>query len=146
LIIATAEESMRVSITRIGPGVGHEAVDSHVRRGRRARDDAEMFTLQTLIAKRCDVFESAARPGDQRISRPVIGIGALGEVVALREAHDDVAAMSAKRHPNETGCLRKEHVVEFFLQLLGEQFGELVLESLAFLVGEREIARVSAHP
>ena len=87
-----------------------------------------------------------ARLGDQRIGRAVIGIGALNEIVALRKAHDDIAAMRAERHPHEAGRLREVHVVELLLQLLGEQFGELVLESLALLVGERHVARIGADP
>ena len=66
------------------------------------------------------------------------------EIVALRKAHDDVAAMRAKRHPDETGRLREVHVVQLLLQLLGEQFGELVLEPLALFVGKRQIARIGA--
>ena len=52
---------------------------------------------------------------------------------------------AAERHPNETGRLRKVHVVELLLKLLGEQLGELVLEPFAFLVRERQIARVGAY-
>ena len=59
-------------------------------------------------------------------------------------AHDDVATMRAKRHPDEAGRLREVHVVELLVQLLGEQFGELVLEALALFVGERQIVRIGA--
>ena len=64
------------------------------------------------------------------------------EVVALREAHDDVAAMRAERHAHEAGGLRKKDVVELLLELVREQLGKLVLEPLALLVRERQIARV----
>ena len=62
----------------------------------------------------------------------------------MREAHDDVATMGAKRHPDEAGRLWEVHVVQLLVQLLGEQFGELVLESLALVVGERQIVRIGA--
>src|SRR5262249_59936161 len=58
----------------------------------------------------------------------------------------DSAVMRGERDADETGRLRKIHVVELLLQFRGEQFGELVLEALALLVGERKIARVGAHP
>ena len=74
-----------------------------------------MFSSQKLIAKRRHVFESAARLGDQRIGSAIIRIGALDEFVPLRDAHDDVTSMGAKRHPNETCRLRKEHVIEFLM-------------------------------
>ena len=83
--------------------------------------------------------------GDQRVGGAVIGIGALDQVVALRIAHDDVATMRGERHPNEAGCLRKVRIVQLLLKLLGEQFGELVLEPLALLIRERQIARVGAY-
>ena len=89
-----------------------------------------MLAFQALVFQRRDVVKAAARLGDQRVGRAVVGIGALDQIVALRKAHDDVAAMRAKRHPNETGRLRKVHVVELLLQLFREQLGELVLETL----------------
>ena len=103
-----------------------------------------MLAFQPLVLQRRDVFEAAALLGDQRIGGAVIGIGALNQVVALRKAHDDVATMGPERHPDEAGRLREVHVVQLLVQLLGEQFGELVLESLALLVGERQIVRIGA--
>jgi hypothetical protein len=52
--------------------------------------------------------------------------------------------MGPKGHPNEAGRLREVHVVQLLLQLLGEQFGELVLKALALFVGERQIVRIGA--
>ena len=112
--------------------------------GRRAGHDADMLAFQALVVQRRNVFEAAALLGDQRIGGAVIGIGALNQVVALREAHDDVATMGPKRHPDEAGRLREVHVVQLLVQLLGEQFGELVLEALALFVGERQIVRIGA--
>ena len=66
-----------------------------------------MLALQPRILQRRDVFETAARLRDHRIGRAVIGIGALHQIVALRKAHDDVAAMRAERHPHEAGRLRE---------------------------------------
>jgi hypothetical protein len=53
--------------------------------------------------------------------------------------------MSAKRHPNETCRLREIHVVEFLMQLVRKQFGDLVLKALPLLVRERQIARIGAN-
>src|SRR3982074_791211 len=74
-----------------------------------------------------------------------MGFDALDKVVTLRKAHDDVATMGGKRHPNEAARLRKIHIVELLLPLLREKFGELVLKTLALLVRERQIARVRAY-
>src|SRR3984893_15007091 len=104
-----------------------------------------MFGLELLVFKCRDLIKAAALLGDQRVGRAIIGIGALDKVIALRETHDDVATMGGKRHPNKAGRLRKVHVVKLFLKLLGKQFGELVFESLALLVGEWQIARVGAY-
>src|SRR4029077_637551 len=104
------------------------------------------FTLETIVAKRCDVLQPAARLGNQRISRAIIGIGALDELIALGDPHNDVATVSSQSHSNEAGRLWKVHVVKFLLKLFGEQFGELVLTSFAHLVGKWEIAGVSANP
>ena len=49
-----------------------------------------------------------------------------------------------QRHPDEAGRLREIHVVQLLVEFFGEQFGELVLESLALLVGERQIVRIGA--
>ena len=103
-----------------------------------------MLAFQALVFQRRNVLEAAALLGDQRIGGAVIGIGTLNHVVALREAHDDVATMGPERHPDEAGRLREVHVVQLLLQFLGEQFGELVLESLALVVGEWQIVRVGA--
>ena len=54
--------------------------------------------------------------------------------------------MRAERHAHEACRLRKIHVVELLLQLVGKQLGELVLEPLALLVRERQIARIGADP
>ena len=125
-------------------GVRHQTVDRHVGGRRRAGHDADMLAFQALVFQRRNVFEAAARLGDQRIGGAVIGIGSLNQIVALRKAHDDIATMGPERHPDEAGRLREIHVVQLLVQLLGEQFGELVLESLALLVGERQIVRVGA--
>jgi hypothetical protein len=52
--------------------------------------------------------------------------------------------MRAQRHPHEACRLREVDVVELLLQLVSEQLGELVLDALAFLVGERHVARIGA--
>src|SRR6266496_1728928 len=104
-----------------------------------------MLALQALVFQRRHVFEAAALLGDQRIGGAVIGIGTLNQVVALREAHDDVATMGPKRHPDEAGRLREVHIVQLLVQLLGEQFGKLILESLALFVGERQVMRIGAN-
>ncbi len=103
-----------------------------------------MLALQLRVLERVDVLEPAAGLGDQRIARAVIGIGALHEIIALRKAHDDVAAMRAQRHAHEAGGLREEDVVELLLELVRKQLGELVLEPLALFVRERQIARIGA--
>ena len=144
-IMASADEfEAGIDHQLIGSGIRHQAVDRHVRARRRAGHDADTLAFQALVFQRRHVFEAAALLGDQRIGGAVIGIGALNQVVALREAHDDVATMGAKRHPDEAGRLREVHVVQLLVQLLGEQFGELVLESLALVVGERQIVRIGA--
>ena len=76
-----------------------------------------MLAFQAVVSQRRDLVKAASLFGDQRVRRPVVGIGALDEIVALRKAHDDVAAMRGKRHPDETGRLREVHIVEFLLQL-----------------------------
>jgi hypothetical protein len=93
-----------------------------------------MLAFQAAVSQRRDLVKAAALPGDQRVGRPVVGIGALDQIIALRNAHDDVAAMCGKRHPDETGRLRKIHIGQFFLQLFREQLAELVLETLTLLV------------
>ena len=107
----------RVDHQRIWLCIRHQAVDRHVGGGRRAGNDADMLALEPRVFQRVDLVESAARLGDQRIGRAVIGIGALDQFVALRKAHDDIAAMRAERHPHEAGRLREIHVVELLLQL-----------------------------
>src|SRR6478752_9692622 len=99
-----------------------------------------MLALQACVFQRIDIVETGALPGDQRIGRAVIGISALDEIVALREAHDDIAAMRAERDADEAGRLREIRVVQLFLELRGEEFGKLVLETFALLVRERKIA------
>ena len=86
------------------------------------------FCFRRSSSSRATSSRSLPCLGDQRIRGAVIGIGALNQIVALREAHDDVAAVGAKRHPDEAGRLREVHVVDLLVQLLGEQFGELVLD------------------
>ena len=44
-----------------------------------------MLALETPVFERRNVIEAAAQLGDQRIGGAVIGIGALDEVVTLRE-------------------------------------------------------------
>ena len=97
-------------------------------------------------AQRRDLVKAAALLDDQRVSGPVVGIGALHQVIALRIAHDDVATMRGKRHPDKTDRLRIVRIVQLFLQLFREQLAELVFDSLALVVRERQIARVGANP
>ena len=124
----------RIDHQRIRLRIHHQAVHRHIGRGRRAGDDADMLVLETGVLKRCNVVEAATRLCDQRVGRPVVRIGALHEIVALRKTHDDVAAVRAQRHLDEAGRLREIHIVEPLLQLGSEQLGELVLKALAFLV------------
>lgn len=67
-----------------------------------------MFALQAWIGQRRDIFKRAARFRDQRIGRSHVGVGALHEIVALRIAHHDVAAMRPEGHPEEARRLRKK--------------------------------------
>ncbi len=105
---------------------------------------ADPLVLQLRIADRGDVFKAAAPLEHQRIGRPVIGNRHLRLIVALRKSHDDIAAIRAERHPDEAGRLREIGVAELLAELGGEQFGELVFESLALVVGERQVARIAA--
>jgi len=134
----------RVDHQLIGLCTTHQARQRHVGCGRCAGDDADTLALQLRILEYIDVLKPAARLRDQRIGCAVVGIGALHEVVALRKAHDDVAAMRTQRHAHEARRLREEDVVELLLQLLRKKLRELVLETLPLLVGERQIARVGA--
>ena len=79
-------------------------------------------------AQRRDLVKTAALPDNQRVSGPVVGIGALHQIIALRIAHDDVATMRGKRHPDKTDRLRIVRIVQLFLQLLRKQLAELVFE------------------
>ena len=101
-----------------------------------------MLALESWIGERRNVGQTAVGLGDERICRAVIGIGALRQIVSLRKAHDDVAAVRAERQPDEAGRLRNEGISDLFLQLCGEQVGELVLEPFAFFIREGHVARI----
>jgi hypothetical protein len=105
-----------------------------------------VLAFQACVSQRRYLIKAAALLGDQCVGGAVIGIGALDQIVALRIAHDHVATMRGERHPDKAGGLRKVRIVDLLLKLLGEQFGKLVLKPFAFLIGERQIARVGAHP
>ena len=93
---------------------------------------------------RGDILEATAALGDQRVGRAVIGDRHLRLVVALRKSHDDIAVVFAERLADEAGCLREIGVTEPLAELGGEQFGKLVFEAFALVVGERQIARIAA--
>ena len=131
---------------RVGLGMAQQAVDRHVGAGRRLRDDADPLVLELGIVDRGDTFKTAAGLEHQRIGRPVIGNCDLRLIVALRKSHDGIAAERAQRHPDEAGRLREVGVAELLAEFGGEQFGELVFESLALVVGERQIARIATGP
>src|SRR3712207_7336743 len=53
-----------------------------------------LFPYTTLFRS---AVEAGARLEDEGVGRPVIGVGVLDQLVALRVAHDDVASVGADR-------------------------------------------------
>ena len=82
---------------------------------------------------------------DQRVGRPVVGIGVLDQFVALRIAHDDVALVGAERVAHEAGHLREIRVGHASSAELGAS-NSASLFSMPFsgLVGERHVVGVGA--
>ena len=68
------------------------------------------------------------------VARSIIGVRGLNEVVALSGPQHDVATISVQRVADETYRVRIERIGDRFAKLAREQFGDLVLETLAGLV------------
>ena len=101
--------------------------------------------LQSRIVERFYAVEFRAGARDDGVGRAVIGIGGLHQVIALRHAEDDVAKMRIERVAHEAGRARIIGIGEALAELLGEEFGDLVLEAFALIVGKGKIVRIGAH-
>ena len=124
--------------------MGEQPVRGEIGRGRRSRDDADPRGLQPRVAERIQAFERPSLAIGGGVGRSIIGAGRLDEVVALRDPQDDVAAMRVQGIANKAGRVGIESIGDAFAQLAREKVGDLVLEALAGLVGEREVARIRA--
>src|SRR5262249_27153449 len=102
------------------------------------------FCLEARVSERIKIVEPVARPHHKRIGGPIVGIGALHQVIALRKPGDDVATMRTERVAHEADRLRIPRVCELPVELLRQKLAELVLESLALVVGERQVMRIGA--
>src|SRR5208282_4785351 len=68
------------------------------------------------------------------------------DIVTLGEAHDDIAFIGTQGIAHEAHRVRIPGVAQRFAKLAGDDFRELVLETLAILVGEGQISRIGANP
>ena len=91
---------------RVGLRIYHETVGCHVVPGRSPRHDTEALALEAQIAQRVNAVKAMPLFEHQSISRAVIWIGDLHQVIALRHAHDNVAFVGRERIAHEAGCLR----------------------------------------
>ena len=91
---------------RVGLGISHETVGYHVVAGRRPGHDANAFALEARIAQRVHALQAMPLLEHECVSRAVVRIGDLHQVVALRDAHNDVAFVRRERIAHETRCLR----------------------------------------
>ena len=139
---APEEFDARIDDQRIGLGVGHQAIGRHVAAGRSAGHDADAFALEARVSQRIYAFEALPLLEHECVGRAVVGIGDLNHVIALRDAHDDVAPVRSERVPHEAGGLRIPRVAQVSSELAGEKLGDLVLEALALLGRERHVVRV----
>src|SRR5262249_23139755 len=97
-----------------------------------------------LIAQGLDAIKASAWLEHQRISRAVIGIRHLNQIIALRKPHDDVAFVGGERVAHEARRPGIPRIGKALAELLGEYFGELVLETGAILRRERHVAGIGA--
>ena len=58
----------------------------------------------------------------------------------------DITAVRAERVAHEARCLRIPGIGKCLAELVGEEFGDLVLESRALVVREWQIVRIGADP
>ena len=132
--MAAAEEiDARIDNQWVRPGIGHEAIDRHVARGRRSRHDADAFAVQPRIADGVDAVELAVRFEHERVGRAIVRVGDLDQIIALRDAHQNIASMRSERIAHETRRLRVPGIGQSFSKLRGEELRQLVLKPLPLL-------------
>ena len=68
--------------------------------------DADVFVLEARIAQRVHALQAMPLLEHEGVSRAVVRIGDLHQVVALRDAHNDVALVRRERIAQEAGCPR----------------------------------------
>ncbi len=90
----------------VGLRIGHETVGSHDVPGRRPSHDADVFAVEAWIAQRVHALQSMPLFEHERVSGAVIRIGDLDQIIALWDAHDDVAFVRRERIAHEASCLR----------------------------------------
>ena len=83
---------------------------------------------------------------DQHVGRGVVVVGVQHQLVALGVAEITSQRFSTQRAPHEALRHRIPGVLQLAPERLGEELGDLVLEALARLVGERQVGRVGADP
>jgi hypothetical protein len=91
---------------RVGLRVGQETVGCHVVPRGRPGHDADAFALEAWITQRVDALKSLPLFEHEGVSRAVIWIGDLHQIITLGDAHDDVAFVRRERIAHEACCLR----------------------------------------
>ena len=86
--------------------MGHETVGYQIVPRGRPRHNPDAFVLEARIAQRVHALKAMPPFEHESISRAVIRIGDLHQVIALRHAHDNVAFVGRERIAHEAGCLR----------------------------------------
>jgi hypothetical protein len=82
----------------------------------------------------------------KHIGRAVIRPGRGDALEIGRHADQQVAHAGADRAPHETAALRPPVVFQRGVQVLRDQFGDLVFEAGAFLVRVRQVVGIGADP
>ena len=127
-------------------GVLHHAMSTKRFARGRTLQHANLPLLQDRIVERLDFMIAILAVGEDE-SRLVIRLRQQRHFVVGGYIHQYIATIRIDRAPGQTpSVIRIPIVLKCGVETLGKDFGDLVLESLALVVGKRHIAGICADP
>src|SRR5688500_7490776 len=90
-------------------------------------------------------LDPAIRAADENVGGPVIETRCVSQLEAARYASYDIADAGPQRAAEKTSPLRPPGIFHRPSHFRGYKVGDLVLETLEFIVGKREVVRVGAN-
>ena len=101
--------------------------------------------LETWIVQRAQVVVTIGAR-DEHVGRVIVRNRRFDAVVSRGHAHDQVASPRVHGAPQERAPFRVPHELHGCAEIVREALGDRVFETLASLVGERQVVRVGADP